>query len=96
MVFQSNLGITCQPGMNGSSGGVRIYSKVYSCEKVLQGSRLKGFPRTMEHIGSRELSESNRRNPQVKQAIILGEELSGRTEVREPKVRVSKIFNPKG
>ena len=48
------------------------------------------------HIGSREFIGEYRRDLQVDQVIFLNEGLSWRKQSREPRVSVSKIFNPKG
>ena len=49
-----------------------------------------------EHIGAREFYRSVSPRSSGEVSDHRGEGLSGMKEVREPRVRVSKIFNPKG
>ena len=48
-----------------------------------------------EHIGAREICRRVSPGSFGEVSDHLGEGLSGMKEVREPRVRVSKIFNPK-
>src|SRR4051812_41772121 len=63
--------------------------------KVHRNFPMVGDEKGKGHIGSREFIGEYPRHFTVKQTIIWKGGLSGRKYSREPRVRVSKIFNPK-